>query len=109
MISRILFAVLLVAGAAPDPAHVKKGEEWRAKHETDYRRDWVTVAGLHFLKPGPNTAGSAKSNDIVIANVPPALGRFVLNGQQVRFEPQAGVKVLLKDRPVTSPIDLKDD
>ncbi len=109
MISRILLALALLVAAAPDPAHVKKVEEWRAKHESDYRRDWVTVAGLHFLKPGPNTAGGAKSNDIVIANVPPALGRFVLNGQQVRFEPQKGVKILRKDQPVTTPIELKDD
>jgi len=107
--SRIVLALALTIAAVPDPTHIKKVEEWRAKHESDYRRDWVTVAGLHFLKPGPNTAGSAKSNDIVVSNVPPALGRFVLNGQQVRFEPQPGVKVLLKDRPVTTAIDLKDD
>ena len=110
MISRILLAIVLLVGAAPDPAHVKNVEEWRAKHESDYRRDWVTVAGLHFLKPGANTAGSAKSNDIVVSpNVPPTIGRFVLDGQRVRFEPQAGVMVLLKDQPVTTVIDLKDD
>jgi uncharacterized protein (DUF1684 family) len=109
MMSRIVLALALTAAAVPDPAHIKKVEEWRAKHESDYRRDWVTVAGLHFLKPGPNTVGSAKSNDIVVSNVPPALGRFVLNGQQVRFEPLAGVKVMVKDRPVTTAIDLKDD
>jgi uncharacterized protein (DUF1684 family) len=95
---------------APDPTHVKQVQEWRAKHEADYRRDWASIAGLHFLKPGVNTAGSAKSNDIVVSpNVPPAIGRFVLNGQRVRFEPATGVKVTLADRPVTSPIDLKDD
>jgi len=109
MMSRILLALMLLVGAAPDPTHVKNVEEWRAKHEADYRRDWVTVAGLHFLKPGPNTAGSAASNDIVVSNVPPSLGRFVLDGQRVRFEPQAGVKVLLNDLQVTSAIDLKDD
>ena len=25
-------------------------EKWRAKHDADYRRDWVTIAGLHPLK-----------------------------------------------------------
>jgi len=109
MMLRNLLAVVLALGAAPEPAHVKKVEEWRAKHESDYRRDWVTVAGLHFLQPGANTAGSAKSNDIVVANVPPTIGRFVLDGQRVRFEPQARVTVLLKDRPVTNAIELKDD
>ena len=110
MIPRFLFAAALLAAAVPDVAHVKKVEEWRAKHESDYRRDWVTVAGLHFLKPGVNTAGSAASNDIVVSpNVPATIGRFVLDGQRVRFEPQPGVPILLKDRPVTSAIELKDD
>ena len=106
---RMVFAVALAVAAVPDAAYIMNVEEWRAKHEADYRRDWVTVAGLHFLKPGPNTAGSATSNDIVLSNVPPSVGRFVLDGQRVRFEPQAGVKVLLKNKPVTAPIELKDD
>ena len=109
MIPKTLLALVLLVGAAPDPTHVKKVEEWRARHESDYRRDWVTVAGLHFLKPGPNTAGSATSNDIVLSNVPPSVGRFVLDGQRVRFEPQAGVRVLLKDQPIAAAIDLNDD
>src|SRR4051794_28752419 len=109
MILRALLALTLLIAAAPDPAHVKKVEEWRAKHEADYRRDWVTIAGLHFLKPGVNTSGSGKTSDIVLANVPPSVGRFVLEGQRVRFEPQSGVRVLLKGQPVTAAIDLKDD
>jgi uncharacterized protein (DUF1684 family) len=109
-ISRTLLAVMLLVTAVPDAAHKKQVEEWRAKHEADYRRDWVTVAGLHFLKPGVNTAGSAKTNDIVVSpNVPPAIGRFVLEGERVRFEPQPGVRVMLKDQPVTAPTELKDD
>ena len=89
---------------------VKEIEAWRAKHEVDYRRDWVTIAGLHDLKPGPNTAGSAKSNEIVLAPpIPPVLGRFVLQDQRVRFEPARDANVLVNDKPVTSAIDLKDD
>ena len=49
--------------------------KWRAKHEADYRRDWVSIAGLHTLKPGVNTAGSAPTNDIVLPQpVPPRSG-----------------------------------
>jgi uncharacterized protein (DUF1684 family) len=84
--------------------------EWRTKHETDYRRDWVSIAGLHTLKPGVNRAGSAATNDIVLpASTPPSLGQFVLTGERVRFEPAAGVSVLLDDRPLTTPTDLIDD
>ena len=104
-------------GAAPTPAPAAAAasaplttEQWRAKHEADYRRDFVTIAGLFPLKQGANTAGSAPGLDVVLpATTPPALGRFVLNGQQVRFEPAAGVNVMLRGTPVSAPIDLKDD
>jgi uncharacterized protein len=84
--------------------------EWRAKHEVDYRRDWVSIAGLHPLKPGRNSAGSAATNDIVLpASTPPTVGRFALDGERVRFEAAPGVAVRLRDQPVTAAIDLRDD
>jgi uncharacterized protein (DUF1684 family) len=96
------------ATAAESPTAII--EKWRAKHETDYRRDWVTIAGLHPLKAGINTAGSAKTNDIVLpASAPATLGRFVREGDTVRFEPAADVRVRLNDQPVTAPIVLRDD
>ena len=112
-------------GRAPEPAPAtttptatpavpetprETAEKWRIKHETDYRREWVTIAGLFELKPGANTAGSAKQNDIILPSKTPAVvGRFVLKGDSVRFEPAAAAGVRLKDQPVTSPIALKDD
>lgn len=101
------------APTAPPPdaaAHVQAVEAWRAKHEADYRRVWVSIAGLHALKPGRNTAGSAPTNDIQLPDsVPASLGGFVLSGPQVRFEPSRGAAVLIKNQPVTRPVDLKDD
>jgi uncharacterized protein len=92
------------------PDAVKEIEAFRAKHEVDYRRDWVSIAGLHDLKAGPNTAGSGAGNDIQLpASVPATLGRFVLEGQRVRFEPARNAGIMLKDKPVTAPMDLKDD
>jgi uncharacterized protein (DUF1684 family) len=99
------------APALPDPATADAAAaEWRAKHEADYRRDWVSIAALHQLKPGPNTAGSAAANDIVLpAPAPATVGRFTLDGDRVRFEPSEGSPVLLHDKPVTAPIDLRSD
>src|SRR5689334_3484507 len=100
------------ATPAPTPAEtpMQITEKWRAKHETDYRRDWVSIAGLHPFKEGSNTAGRGKKNDIVLPeSVPAAIGTFVLKGQAVRFEPRAGVPVTLRDQPVTTAIDMKDD
>ena len=83
---------------------------WRAEHEAVYRRDFVSISGLHPLKPGANVAGSAPASDIVLpAAAPPTLGRFMLDGEEVRFEPAPGARVLLEDEPVTTAIDLRDD
>ena len=97
--------------ALPDAATADAAAaEWRAKHEADYRRDWVSIASLHVLKPGPNTAGSAPANDIVLpAPAPATIGRFTLDGERVRFEPAAGRSVLREGRPVAEPLDLRTD
>jgi uncharacterized protein len=98
----------------PDPTvaedHAVVIDEWRTKHENDYRRDWVTISALHILKPGANRAGSAATNDIVLPkSVPASIGQFVLKGEQVRFEPAPSSGVLLKGAPVKAAMDLKDD
>ena len=109
----VALAALAVACAKPTPepeAAVTETEAWRAKHETDYRRDWVTIAGLHFLQEGVHTAGSDKGNDVVLpASAPATLGRFVVSGTAVRFEPAPQAPVTLAGAPVTAPVELKDD
>ena len=82
-------------------------EKWRAKHESDYRREWVSIAGLHKLNPGSNTAGSAAGNNIVLPPAAPAqLGAFVRVDDSVRFEPAAGASVSLNGQPVTGVINI---
>jgi uncharacterized protein (DUF1684 family) len=95
---------------AMDEASRKETEEWRRKHEVDYRREYVPLAGLFSLKPGANTVGSGASNDIVLPRRAPAVvGRFVLDGKVVRFEPQAGAGVTLRGRPVSPGLTLRSD
>ena len=106
----ILLLVALGVSAVPEPSHRQDIEKWRAKHETDYRREFVALAGLFSLKPGVNTAGSATGSDIKLPKSAPGIaGRFVLNGDRVRFEPQAGVTATIKGAAVTAPMDLKHD
>lgn len=94
------------AQTTPDAA----AQQWRVKHEADYRREWVSIAGLHPLKEGPNTAGSDQANDIVLpAAAPAVLGRFIREGDKVRFEPAPGAAVTLGGQPITTPIELHDD
>jgi hypothetical protein len=89
---------------------VQEEQAWRTKHETDYRRDWVSIAGLFSLNAGPNTAGSASTNAIRLPDsLPASFGTFTRTGGQVRFQPNRGVAVTLRGQPVTGPIDLRDD
>src|SRR5438477_12886981 len=102
---RVLAIVLIMA--ALDPKAIKEIEDFRAKHEADYRRDFVTLAGLFSLHEGVNTAGSAATNAVALPKpVPASIGRFVLKGTAVRFEPATGGAVLLNGQPVAKPIDL---
>jgi uncharacterized protein (DUF1684 family) len=110
-------AVIACAGPSEAPAGAVSTEaadaavaQWRTKHEADYRRDWVSIAGLHPLKTGRNTLGSAPDNDIVLPESTPAhLGQFHHSDGRVRFEPSPGAQVSLKDAPVTGAIELRDD
>jgi hypothetical protein len=85
---------------------------WRAKHEADYTREYVPLAGLFFLKPGANTAGSASGSDVPLpARAPTSIGRFVYQNQnqKVIFEPASGAVVMLRGKAVTGPIELHSD
>jgi uncharacterized protein len=100
--------------AAPDPEqlapaeHAERVQAWRDTHEANYRREYVTIAGLHDLAPGVQTVGSNPGSDIVLARVPPRVGRLVVSDGHVRFEPEAGVDVTQDGQPVTAPIVLKE-
>jgi uncharacterized protein (DUF1684 family) len=63
----------LAQGIAGDPAYAKSVKDWRARAEESLRRDngWLTLAGRYVMKPGENTFGTAKTNDLVF---PPGLG-----------------------------------
>lgn len=93
-------------------AHTKEVQAWRDKHEADYRRDWVSIAGLFQFKEGKNTAGSGAGHDITLpAAVPASLGTFVLKGTAVSFEPdRSALSVLaVNGKPITGAMDLQDD
>jgi hypothetical protein len=116
---RILVAAALLVAACSKPAEeasspageewVKSVNAWRAKHETDYRRDWATIAGLHFLEPGPYSIGSDKKNEIVLPErVPASVGRVVVADGWVRYEPAPGVTPSQNGKPLTGTVVLKE-
>jgi uncharacterized protein (DUF1684 family) len=117
---RILVATALLAAACSKPAEqaapfptgdewVKSVNAWRTKHETDYRRDWATIAGLHFLEPGAHSIGSAKSNEIVLPpDLPADVGRIVVADGWVRYEPAPGITPSQNGQPLAGTVVLKE-
>ena len=93
--TRTLLIAIALAGAtaclaAGDPQHVKSVKEWRDRAETGLKRDngWLTLAGRFEMKPGVNTFGTARYNDIVF---PPGLGpdrmgTITVEGNKVRVK-----------------------
>jgi uncharacterized protein len=91
-------------------AVVTQIEAWRAEHEDSYRKNWVTIEGLHFLSPGTQRAGSAPDNDVVlIASLPEHLGSFTVAADVVAFDPEPGAPIAVNGEPATSGVALRDD
>ena len=117
--SAVLFGAVAAAVSACQPgapplewndAVVAEIETWRAEHEDSYKRNWVTIEGLHFLEPGTQTAGSGADNDVVlIASLPERLGSFTVAADQVRFDAEPGAPITVNGKPATPGLVLRDD
>lgn len=95
-----------------DPAvveeHAAAVQAWRQKHEEDYRREYVTISGLHDLLPGTRSVGSDPGNDIQIPHVPPRIGKLVVADGHVTFEPEPDAGVMQEGQAVTAAVVLKE-
>jgi uncharacterized protein len=88
---------------------VKSVNAWRTKHETDYRRDWATIAGLHFLESGTHSLGSDKKSAIVLpSDLPANVGQIVVADGWVRYQPAPGIMPTRNGKPVTGIVVLKE-
>ncbi len=86
----LLESALLVMGAAkpeaPDAAYVQSFEKWQAEQTADLKENWLSLAGLFWLKPGVNAFGSDASNTIVFPKGQAHAGEFDLNGKEVTLK-----------------------
>ena len=97
------------ATGAPADEHRARVQVWRDRHEVDYRRDWVSIAGLHFLTPGAHTVGRDTAGAIVLsAGASQEMGRLTVAGGRVRYDPVPGLAVTQSGHAVTGPLVLKE-
>ncbi len=92
--------------------HAAKIEAWQqARHASLFAEDgWLNLAGLFWLKEGPNTFGAAEANDLVLEEVaerfPARIGVFYLQNGEVKFASENGAEVTHDGRRVTE-IEMK--
>ena len=99
-----------VETAAPPADYVKQIESWRAQRVERLKSDngWLSLIGLHWLKDGRNTVGSAKGNDIVLAKGPAKLGVVTLKDGKASIELDAKAEATI-DGGKTKQAELLDD
>jgi len=97
-------AVLVLPTASiqpPDAAYLQSFEKWKGELVDDLKQNWLVLAGLFWLKPGPNTFGSASDNTIVLPSGPAHAGVFQLQGDEVSVELQKGVNAKIGGESLT--------
>jgi uncharacterized protein (DUF1684 family) len=101
----VAFSCLPVTAADPDFA--KELGAWRDAREKKLRADngWLTLAGRFPLKPGANTIGTAKDNDVVFppelkGTGPDRLGVIHVDAdaKRVTLRPADGVEFVAGDK-----------
>ena len=86
LIPGLLWLGAQAARAAGLSAYQTEIEKWRKDREARLKTDdgWLTVAGLFWLKEGPNRFGSNPGNDIVLpASAPAQAGVFELRSGKI--------------------------
>ena len=85
----------------PDAGYLKSYDKWKAELVNDLKENWLSLAGLFWLKAGENSFGTDPGNAIVLPKGPSQAGVFELEGTNVtvKFSPGAGAKV--DGKPVT--------
>ena len=109
VIAPAIFGFLLLADTPPvktksvDPAYAKTITEYRQTIETTLKSDtgWLTVAGLHWLKPGETSFGSGAKNAFVLPSgkSPAKAGSFHFDGKKVSLKPEPGSGLLVNGKP----------
>ena len=102
----LLISALVVITAtsteAPDAAYVQSFEKWKADETADLKQNWLSLAGLFWLKPGSNTFGSDPANQIVFPKIPAHAGEFDLTGKEVTLKLLPDARATIAGKPVST-------
>jgi len=88
--------------SAPDAAYMQSFDKWKAELVDSRKKNWLTLAGLFWLKPGENSFGSDAGNAIVFPKGPAHAGVFELQGTEVTVKVSPEAHANLDGKPVTA-------
>ncbi len=102
LLTSALVVLYATSTQAPDAAYVQSFEKWKAEQTADLKENWLSLAGLFWLRPGANTFGSDPASQIVFPKVPAHAGEFDLNGKEVTLKLLPDAKATIAGKPVTT-------
>jgi uncharacterized protein len=102
-------ALLTVAAVAdktpstsePDVAYLQSFDKWKGELVEDLKQNWLSLAGLFWLKAGENSFGSDAGNAIVFPKGPAHAGVFDLQGTDVKVKFSPDAHATIDGKPVT--------
>ncbi len=85
----------------PEGTYLKSYDKWKVELVDDLKQNWLSLAGLFWLKPGENTFGSDPGNSIVFPKGPAHAGVFALQGTDITVTLSPDAHAMVDGKPVT--------
>ncbi len=101
-----LCVALVACDEQADPQYTKEIDTWHAERIARLTKEtgWLTLVGLHPLRAGENSVGSAAGNDVpLVATAPAELGTVTVTGTSVALTLADGVAVQVAGNRLTGP------
>ncbi len=99
----LLSLVFVIAAFWGQSPFQLENQKWREKREEELKAEdgWLTVAGLFWLKEGPNTFGTRSNQNIVLPNGsgPANIGTLELANGVVTLKSAPGIMALVDGKP----------
>src|SRR5947209_2799110 len=103
--SLLVSSLLCGVQSGPTPSYVEIQKKWRTDYENSLLEPegWLSVAGLFWLKPGPNAIGSDPDSAVVLPRYasPFQAGVVNLNGDKVTLSVVPGVDLRVNGKGLT--------
>lgn len=101
LVSVVASARRAASSEGADAAYLQSFEKWKAEQTDDLKANWLSLAGLFWLKPGANTFGADPGNAIVFPKGPAQAGEFDLAGKEVTLRLNPGTQAMIAGKAVT--------